>query len=217
MAYLLAYKWEKETFPEMWGINIEGEKRVPLAMAILKHYGNTRVRVLLATNGRGLAKHYGPNYYEVDLPKAQYPCALGLIIHECAHVLTGDWCAEVRGYRSEGHGPRFKKNLIKLMVEMKMEYPKMAEAIDRELGVQREAAMAEAAKQTKMAVKKVEAKEYRKTRAYKIERTTRRIMKLERKLKNLSSRLKSAKRLLDRLHRAEAKEKQKISAPPVVA
>lgn len=194
MAWLLAYEWERMKFSESYQTSILPEYRIPLTRAIAKHYG-LDVRVMLSTRGRGLATTWG-----IDLPKPGYDCALGLIIHEVAHHLSRDY----RAHRV-GHSQKWKTAVIKIQVESKYFLPAMLKKIADELTAARAKYQKQAIRQIKVAERKVEVKAYRKTRGYRIEQTVKRIANLERKVKGLTSRLKSAKRSLAALQRAEIK------------
>ena len=198
MAYLKAYQWEKEKFPEAYDRGVLPQYRIPLTIKLAREFGINGIRVSLSTHTRALATRWG-----IDLPKPGYDCPLGYLYHEIAHHLAKDY-EELSG-EERGHGPKFKHCLIKVSIESRSLLPKLLAEIGKELEGQQVKAKVVAEKEIAKAEKKADAKEFRKTRAYRIVKVSERIKRLERKIKSLNSRLKSAKRSKTALERAEIK------------
>lgn len=198
MAWLMAYEWERNKFSDERNIEILPQYRIPITKAILKHYG-LNSQVALTTKGGGLASY---RWNQISLGRPGYPCCLGTIYHEVAHMMNKS------EHDERGHTGTFKKCLIKVYIEMKYELPRILERINREMETERAKSIKVVEKVIAVAEKKADAKAYRKTRAYKIEKRVRQIAKLEKKLKTISTRLKSAKRSLASLQRAETSASQ---------
>ena len=196
MAWLKIYGWEHEKFPWSRELSIVPNARVRLAELIGKAYG-VRVHASLTTRGGGTAR----GYY-VDLPRPSYDCPVGLIIHEVAHVVSNDQCYYPH---KPGHGPKFKKNLIKMMVEVRYALPKMLKQIGEENQAQHQKWIREAEKIVAKTSRRLEQKDYRKTRAYRIELAVKKVARYEKKIKSYAKRLQKAKRSLSALRRAEIK------------
>ncbi len=193
MSALKVYSWEWKQFPWQWHVEIKPEYRRSLTLALAKHWGLTWARVAEVTRGNGHADKYGL----IKLPGPTYPCKLGLIIHELAHLYDG------KVYKGNGHRASFKKSVIKLQVEVRTYrlLPPIFAAIRRD----KAAGLVQMNKATTRAMARAErlaeARRLAHSPARRLQATQERVKRLRTRIKRLQTALKKAERQERRLNR----------------
>ena len=204
------YMWEQSRFPSNYGERVEPDVAVALtkkfahAFEVYRDNGYFKDAITVNLNNRSWGRAY-PQRGRIDLPAGG--CSLGMILHEVAHLLN--W----KLHQGRGHTKTFKHVMIKCQVEGSHMYGKFLDEIEAEKKLNQEKFQKQMEKVTAQSIKKAEKKSYQKTRAYRIEKTVKRIARLERKAKGIATRLKGAKRSLSALQRAEAKANIVKQAP----
>lgn len=209
MAYLHAYKWEHDTFPEEQKIEIPFPERKFLPNIIAKKFNIQNMSVVFnmrrANSGRAFTGTWHPH---IRLPKSSLPCCVGVIYHEIAHVLNDKDFKNAKNYHS-GHLGSFKTALIKVYAEARQFLPvARAQAVQEALTWQQ--SVHKKALQMATAIQRIhDLKAMRKTPEYKVDQLRKRIRKLETRAKRINTLLRSAKRSLASRERHLARRRTK--------
>lgn len=198
MNKLPEWKWEQTTFPKQYKIEIKPAFRIRLIKKLGAMFGVHRIEVSLnCSDGRGWCRKtfWGQ---QVSLPRETAKCSLAVIIHELAHAYSNTNESE-----AVHHDKRFRRNLIKIMVESWKMLPGIFREIRNEQAAATEAMNAKATSEIRKAERKAQINQERKGYPYRIAKVQERIKRLERKKKSIETRLKSARRSLSVLQRLE--------------
>lgn len=191
MAHLKVYEWERQTFPWAQRIEIIPKLREPVARLIARQQGIFLRGVQLTKLGGGHAW-----FNEIALPRPDYRCSLGIIMHEIAH------CVDGQKYGGNGHRATFKRALIKVYCETKQDAKHLLRNAKLQADERDREAKANLERLWAQSKRRADAAAYRKTREYKMDRLRERIKKLDTRMKRLATIRKSAERSLRAYERA---------------
>lgn len=206
MSAYQTYAWERATFPNQFRTMIQPEFRNALTRKLARAYKINGVEVSLNCGaGRGWCRKtfWG---WQISLPRPDAACSLGVIIHEVAHAYAGQNETE-----NVGHSKKFKRALIKIMVESKRLLSGIFSEIRNDVEKAGRIVAKVTERETLAAQKRAAATAFKKTRRYRIEKLQERIKRLETRRKATETRLKSARRSLNTLERLEAAKQQEVA------
>ena len=208
MAWIKAYDWEHKTWPWHQKVRIGTDLQAAVARGVAGLFGIRDLEVRFG--GRSISRAYGTRSIRLAGGR-DGTVPLGVILHEVAHLVNA------RLYGGDGHRGTFRKALIKVYCESQAGLSRVLRSAKAAADSERAAGERVAARAARDAQRRADRKAERGTTEHRADLAAKRVVRLERRIKRLTTMLKSARRSLAALDRSLELKRRAAEALGVAA